>query len=60
MYLVYRCDCGRAVYSKEKVATKKCVCGKNLKVKERRIIAKVEDIGTSFRYGQKIAGREIW
>ena len=45
MYLVYRCDCGRAVYSKEKVATKKCVCGKNLKVKERRIIVKVEDIG---------------
>jgi hypothetical protein len=45
MYLVYRCDCGRAVYSNEKFATKKCVCGKNLKVKERRIIAKVEDIG---------------
>jgi len=44
MYLIYRCDCGRAVYSKEKVATKKCVCGKNLKVKERRIISKAENI----------------
>ena len=43
MYLIFRCDCGRAVYSKEGVASKKCVCGKNLKVKGRRIIAKVEE-----------------
>jgi hypothetical protein len=41
MYLIFRCDCGRAVYSKEGVASKKCVCGKSLKVKGRRIIAKV-------------------
>jgi hypothetical protein len=31
------------VYSKEGVASKKCVCGKNLKVKERRIISMVEE-----------------
>jgi len=31
------------MYSKEGFATKKCVCGKNLKVKERRIIAKVDE-----------------
>lgn len=43
MYIIFRCDCGRAVYSKEGFASKKCVCGKPLKVKERRIIAKVED-----------------
>ncbi|HSQ01958.1 MAG TPA: DUF1922 domain-containing protein [Methanobacterium sp.] len=43
MYLIFRCDCGRAVYSKEGVASKKCVCGKSLKVKGRRIIAKVEE-----------------
>ena len=43
MYIIFRCDCGRAVYSKEGVASKKCVCGKNLKVKERRIIAMVEE-----------------
>ena len=43
MYIIFRCDCGRAVYSKEGNASKKCVCGKNLKVKERRIIAMVQD-----------------
>ncbi len=43
MYLIFRCDCGRAIYAKEGVKRKKCVCGKNLKVVERRIIAKTED-----------------
>lgn len=43
MYLIFRCDCGRAVYSKEGAASKKCVCGKSLKVKERRIITKVDE-----------------
>lgn len=47
MYLIFRCDCGRAVYSKESVKLKKCVCGKNLKVAERRIIAKTEDAQTA-------------
>ncbi|HHY00887.1 MAG: DUF1922 domain-containing protein [Methanobacterium sp.] len=43
MYLIFRCDCGRAIYAKEGVKRKKCVCGKNLKIAERRIIAKTED-----------------
>lgn len=43
MYIVFRCDCGRAVYSKQGTATKKCVCGKTLKVKERRILAMTEE-----------------
>ncbi|BDZ66861.1 DUF1922 domain-containing protein [Methanobacterium ferruginis] len=43
MYLIFRCDCGRATYAKEGVVQKKCVCGKNLKVAERRIIAKTEE-----------------
>ncbi len=47
MYLVFRCDCGRAVYAKNGVKQKKCVCGKNLKVAERRIIAKTEDAQTA-------------
>ena len=42
MYLIFRCDCGRALYSKEGVATRKCVCGKSLKVKQRRIFKEVE------------------
>jgi hypothetical protein len=44
MYILFRCDCGRAMYSKEGVASRKCVCGKNIKVKERRIIAQVEEV----------------
>ncbi|MCK9151519.1 DUF1922 domain-containing protein [Methanobacterium alcaliphilum] len=37
MYLIFRCDCGRAMYAKEGVETRKCVCGKSIKVKSRRI-----------------------
>ncbi|MDR2544745.1 MAG: DUF1922 domain-containing protein [Methanobrevibacter sp.] len=44
MYLIFRCDCGRALYAKESVATRKCVCGKTLKVKERRIFKSVESV----------------
>lgn len=44
MYFVFRCKCGRALYAKEGVATRKCVCGKSLKVKERRIFKKVESV----------------
>jgi predicted GNAT family N-acyltransferase len=40
MYLIFRCDCGRVLYAKEGVATRKCVCGKTLKVKSRRIFQK--------------------
>ena len=41
MYLIFRCDCGRVLYAKEGVATRKCVCGKTIKVKGRRIFKKV-------------------
>ena len=44
MYILFRCDCGRAMYSKEGVLQKKCVCGKTFKVKSRRIIAKTDDV----------------
>lgn len=43
MYLIFRCDCGRAMYAKEGVATRKCVCGKTIKVKSRRIFKEAED-----------------
>ncbi|MBU4534680.1 MAG: DUF1922 domain-containing protein [Euryarchaeota archaeon] len=43
MYLIFRCDCGRAMYSREGVVTRKCVCGKNIKVKSRRILKRAED-----------------
>ena len=42
MYLIFRCDCGRVLYAKKGVATRKCNCGKTIKVKGRRILQKVE------------------
>ena len=42
MYFIFRCGCGRVLYAKEGVKTRKCTCGKTLKVKERRIFRKVE------------------
>ena len=42
MYLIFRCDCGRVLYARKGVATRKCTCGKTIKVKERRIFKKVE------------------
>ena len=54
MYLIFRCDCGRAIYAKEGVTRKKCVCGKTLKVVERRIIAKTEDHLTAAQKVQEL------
>ncbi len=42
MYLIFRCDCGRALYSKEGNMTRKCVCGRTVKVKTRRIFGRAE------------------
>ncbi|KZX17691.1 hypothetical protein MBCUT_01690 [Methanobrevibacter cuticularis] len=42
MYIIFRCDCGRVLYAKEGVATRKCVCGKSIKTKSRRIFKKIE------------------
>jgi Domain of unknown function (DUF1922) len=47
MYLLFRCDCGRALYAKEGVSQRKCTCGKTLKIKSRRIILKTEDVQTA-------------
>lgn len=42
MYFIFRCDCGRVIYAKKGVATRKCSCGKTIKVKSRRILKKAE------------------
>lgn len=47
MYLVFRCNCGRATYTKEGVSQKKCVCGRILKVKDRKILQKAQDAETA-------------
>lgn len=44
MYYIFRCDCGRVLYAKKGVATRKCPCGKTLKVKSRRILQKADTI----------------
>ena len=44
MYLIFRCDCGRVISTREDKKTSKCVCGKTVKVKDRRILTKVEDV----------------
>lgn len=54
MYLVFRCDCGRVLYSREDKTTRKCVCGKTLKVKQRRVLAKVEELDTVIEYVQEL------
>lgn len=41
MYLIFRCDCGRALYVHESNSVKRCVCGRLIKVKSRRILGKV-------------------
>lgn len=41
-YLIYRCDCGRVLYSKEGTKTRKCTCGKTLNVRKRRILKTAE------------------
>ncbi|MBQ6219290.1 MAG: DUF1922 domain-containing protein [Methanosphaera sp.] len=37
-YLIFRCDCGRVLYSKDTTKTKRCTCGKSLNVQKRRIL----------------------
>ena len=54
MYLVFRCDCGRAMYSKEGVVRKKCVCGKTFNLKSRRIIKKTDNFKTASELVRKL------
>lgn len=38
MYLIFRCDCSRFLYSKAESKTRNCpVCGRRLKVRGRKI-----------------------
>jgi hypothetical protein len=47
MYLIFRCDCGRVLYSKDTTKTRKCTCGKSLNVKKRRILKVADDVATA-------------
>ena len=46
-YLIYRCDCGRVLYSKEGTKTKKCTCGKTLNVRKRRILKMADSVASA-------------
>lgn len=54
MYLIFRCDCGRATYAKEGASQKECACGKRIKVKSRRILQKAEDAQTAAEIVRKL------
>ena len=54
MYLVFRCDCGRATYAREGASQKECACGKKLKVKSRRILYRVVDAQTASEMVRKL------
>lgn len=53
-YLIYRCDCGRVLYSKEGNKTKKCTCGKTLNVKKRRILKTTDSIDLAIQEVQNM------
>ncbi|RAP53103.1 MAG: hypothetical protein BZ138_01875 [Methanosphaera sp. rholeuAM270] len=48
-YLIYRCDCGRVLYSKEGTKTRKCTCGKTLNVRKRRILKVADSIDSAIQ-----------
>lgn len=55
MYIIFRCDCGRVLYTHDYKKTKKCPkCNKTLKVKQRRILGKSENIDDVRTYVQEL------
>jgi len=55
LYVIFRCDCGRVLYTHKDNKTKKCPqCNKTLKIKQRRILGKSEDIETARAYVQEL------
>ena len=55
MYLVFRCDCGRVLYANEEYDTKKCSkCGKVLKIKNRRVLGKTENMDDARVFVQEL------
>ncbi|NYB27576.1 MAG: DUF1922 domain-containing protein [Methanobacteriaceae archaeon] len=54
MYLIFRCNCGRAIYAKEGAKQKTCVCGRTWKVKDRKILKKAPDAETAAEMVRKL------
>ena len=53
-YLIYRCDCGRVLYSKEGVKTRRCTCGKTLNIKKRRILKMADSVSSATQTVQEM------
>ncbi len=58
-YLIYRCNCGRVLYSKDTTKTRKCTCGKTINVKKRRIL-KIADTIDQATYAVQKMQEEIY
>ncbi len=44
MYVVFRCySCGRFLYTKKENKTRKCPCGKKIKLKKAKKLGETED-----------------
>jgi hypothetical protein len=43
MFIVFRCSCGRHLYSPEDAKTRTCPCGKRTILSKTRILAKAVD-----------------
>jgi hypothetical protein len=43
MFIVFRCSCGRHLYSPEDAKTRSCPCGKRTILSKTRILANAED-----------------
>ncbi|MGA2676632.1 MAG: DUF1922 domain-containing protein [Methanobacterium sp.] len=54
MYLIFRCNCGRAGYAREGVIRKKCVCGEILKIKDRRILKRTDNVQNASEIVRKL------
>ncbi len=52
VYLLFRCDCGRVLYSKDTNKTRKCSCGKTLQIKKRRILKQTDNLQDAIKTTQ--------
>jgi hypothetical protein len=43
MFIIFRCSCGRHLYSSQDAKTRTCPCGKRTTLSKTRILASVED-----------------
>lgn len=56
-YIVFRCrKCGRYLYAKENVKTRKCVCGFNNDLRKVKVVSKAIDEKVASEIVRKLQG----